>query len=382
MDNIFDDIRAYKDEEIVQSVELLWQSPQFLKMLSVAFPDSKVEKLKEEMLQIKGVREYKRRFAYDAVRNSIKVGVFSLNLSGRSRLEGNQPYTYISNHRDIILDAALLNVLLADIDYSMPQVAIGDNLLVYPWLNTLARLCQCFLVKRGVNMKELLNNSKQLAAYILHTIEVRKDSVWIAQREGRAKDSDDRTQSSLVKMLALSCEEGSLLDRLRRLSIVPVTVSYEYDPCDYLKAREILRKRNEPDYKKSPEEDLLNMRRGLKGYKGRVHMALGTPLNQMLYLVDERLPNNAQIEQVCKLIDQEIHSRYRLYPCNYIALDLLQDSKEWSNHYSQGEKQTFIDYVISRVEKISMENKDDKELYRIILDMYAKPAINFMQATK
>lgn len=303
---------------------------------------------------------------------------FSLDLSGTSRLGGDIPTLYITNHRDIVLDATLLNYGLMAKGYRLCQIAIGDNLFVLPWIESTVLALGAFIVRRGLTPRETLRASKNLSGYIHHALKKQETSVWIAQREGRAKNSDDRTQPSVLKMLTLA-GEGAFLDRIRSLNIVPSSLSYEYDPCDFLKAREMQAKRDNPQYKKSQSEDLLNMRTGLSGYKGRVHFDIGTPLNEVLFRVDASIPTQEQVVKVAALIDEEIFRRYRLYPGNYAALDLLNENNAHAAMYSSKERQSFIDYVISRVSLIEMEEgikKDDDFLYRSILAMYANPARN------
>lgn len=377
---IFDDIRPYMDHEVPTIVKRLLASDKFRYALGKMIPNVNIEDLERIMLQATSVREFKKSFSYAAVTAVSKTTTFSLTLSGRSRIPENDAYVYISNHRDIVLDSAFLNVLLADTDYKMPQVAIGDNLLVRPWIEDFVRLNGSFIVRRGVNLRELAAASNLLSSYMRHTITETKDSIWIAQREGRAKDADDRTQSSVLKMLAMSGKDTDL-ENLLTLNIVPVSLSYEYDPCDFLKAREILRKRQDPAYKKPEGEDLLNMQTGIIGYKGRVHFTIGTPLRELVKNLDLSHLNKAQLfSEISRIIDKEIHRRYRLYPGNYVAWDLLEGTNHSGTYYSPKEKQIFVDYVTKQVAKIEMKNKDSDELTRLILTMYANQAKAFYAA--
>ncbi len=369
----FNDIRPYLNEEIPAVVERLLSSDEFRHTFGKIMRDYKPEALEQMMRQCTTIEEFKSSFGYSAVQAVAKASTFSLSLSGRSRIPENKAYTFISNHRDIVLDSAFLNVLLADIQYKMPQVAIGDNLLSRPWVEDFVRLNGSFIVRRGVNMRELIAQSQKLSAYIRHTITTTGDSIWIAQREGRAKDADDRTQSSVLKMLAMSGGNWGA-QSLAELQIVPLSLSYEYDPCDYLKAREMLRKKRNPGYKKAPGEDMLNMQTGIFGYKGRVHFTIGTPLADLIGSVSPDLPQVQQFAEVARLIDLEIHRRYRLYPGNYVAWDMLDGVDHAGTHYSPEERETFLNYLSGQVEKIEMEDKDVDALTRLILTMYANPA--------
>ncbi|GAD08184.1 Acyltransferase [Porphyromonas crevioricanis] len=374
----FDDIRPFSDEEVPSAMDGLLKDPEFEKFRSVVLSGLSSEEFSSYCRQFVTGKGFKENVGYMVVNHIVEQSAFSLDASGRSRLKEDKPFTYISNHRDIILDSAFLNVCLKNIGHRMCQIAIGDNLLKRPWIKTLVKLLGSFIVKRKPDIREMLHESNKLSSYIRACITELDESVWIAQREGRAKDSDDRTQTALLKMLAMS-GEGDLLDRFRELNIVPVSLSYEYDPCDYLKARELQAKRDNPQYAKSPMEDLLNMSTGLRGYKGRVHITFGSPLNNVLDGVNKSLPNKQQLEAVADLIDREIHRHYRLYPGNYVALDLLHGDAKYSAHYSEDEKSRFIEYVLRQVHKIVFEDgmaKDEAFLHQAILRMYANPVIN------
>lgn len=386
MDYNFDDIRPYTDQETPLAVETLLKDPEFQMLRSKLMPEVDNEAFAKICRTCNQARDaFKAVIGYEAGARILKTTTFSYDASGRSRLGEDRAFTFISNHRDIIVDPLFLNVSLKDLDYRMVQIAIGDNLIKRPWIGILVKLFGSFLVKRTPSLREKIAESTKLSAYIHHVISDLNESVWIAQRQGRAKDSDDRTQSALIKMLTMGAE-GPLLDRLKSLDIVPTTFSYEYDPCDFLKAREMQAKRDNPSYKKSPQEDLINMATGVQGSKGRVHLTFGTPLNKMLNEVDTSLSNKLQIESVCKLIDREIHSHYRLYPGNYIAADMLEGSDRFSKEYGLADRMRFEDYLNSQLQKIVFEDtsiqKDEPFLKKCILTMYANPLYNKLDATK
>ena len=310
-----------------------------------------------------------------------KATTFSLTISGRSRLPKDKaPCTFISNHRDIALDASFLNVMLYDVGYGMTQVAIGDNLLIRSWIETVVRLNNSFIVKRNIPVRQILEASKRLSAYIHHTIRDTKESVWIAQREGRAKDSNDRTQSSVLKMLAIGGNHDNLIDNLMELNIVPVAISYEYDPCDYLKAKEFQQKRDNPDFVKSQRDDLLSMETGILRNKGRVHFTLTRPINELLSQVDRSLDKNAMVAAAANIIDQEIYKNYRFYPCNYVAYDLLMGTRRFQDHYGLKDKKYFEEYLQSQVDKVDLEQKDGEFLRTKILEMYSNQLKNHLTA--
>ena len=308
-----------------------------------------------------------------------KATTFSLTISGRSRLPKDKAAcTFISNHRDIALDASFLNVMLYDVGYGMTQVAIGDNLLIRSWIETVVRLNNSFIVKRNIPVRQILEASQRLSAYIHHTIRDTKESVWIAQREGRAKDSNDRTQSSVLKMLAIGGSHENLIENLMELNIVPVAISYEYDPCDYLKAKEFQQKRDNPDFVKSQRDDLLSMETGILCNKGRVHFTLTQPINELLAQVDRSLDKNGLVTAAANIIDREIYKNYRFYPCNYVAYDLLMGTRRFQDHYGVKDKKHFEEYLQGQIEKVDLENKDETFIRTKILEMYANPLKNHL----
>ena len=288
-------------------------------------------------------------------------------------------YTFVSNHRDIVLDSAFLDVMLVENGYpTTVEIGIGDNLLIYPWIKRLVRMNKAFVVRRGLSPKEMMRSSQLMSRYIHYAVTQKKENIWIAQREGRAKDSDDRTQDSVLKMLAMG-GEGTSADSLRELNIVPLTISYEYDPCDYLKAQEFQQKRDNPRFKKSRQDDLDNMKTGIFGYKGRVHYACGTPVNEWIEDL-AALPRTEFFTALSHRMDEELHRGYRLYPVNYIAMDWLAGNREHADYYTEKDEKDFERYLSRQLSKIQLENKDEAFLRERMLTMYANPAINYMKA--
>lgn len=374
----FDDIRPLNNDEVKDAIEELVANEDFERAFRYIKPDLDWDRFAATMRACKTKEEFKSTLAYDAVMTVAKNTTFSLTISGRSRLpEGKPACTFISNHRDIVLDASFLNVMLYDVGYGMTQVAIGDNLLIRPWIKTLVRLNNSFIVKRGVSVRQMLEVSGTLSTYIHHTIKETKESVWIAQREGRAKDSDDRTQGSVLKMLNMGGDKD-LLTNLMELNIVPVAISYEFDPCDFLKAQEFQLKRDNPDFVKSKRDDLLAMETGILNNKGRVHFTLGTPINGALSQLDPTLEKAEMIAAIARTIDTEIYKHYRFYPCNYVAYDLLTGTKRFSGNYGPKDKKQFEEYLQTQLDKIVIPNKDESFLRTKLLEMYTNPLKNHL----
>ena len=374
----FDDIRPLNNNEVKDAIEALVTNEDFERAFRYIKPDVNWKEFSETMRSFKTKEDFKSKLAYEAVMLVANKTTFSLTISGRSRLpKDKKPCTFISNHRDIVLDASFLNVMLYDVGYGMTQVAIGDNLMIRPWIETLVRLNNSFIVKRGVSVRQMLDVSRTLSAYIRHTINETKESIWIAQREGRAKDSNDRTQGSVLKMLNMSGDKD-IVSNIMDLNIFPVAISYEYDPCDFLKAKEFQMKRDDPNYVKSQRDDLLSMETGILNNKGRVHFTLTQPINDQLAALDKDMEKNELIATIANIIDKEIYKHYRFYPCNYVAYDMLTGTKRFSSNYGLRDKKHFEEYLQGQLDKIVLPNKDEAFLRTKILEMYTNPLKNHL----
>ena len=385
--NEFDEIRPYEAGEMQQAFRELLADRQFslvMKSFAPWLPKTiRNGLLKLAFTGVKTPLDFQLRFMKPVVRHIIRKHTDGCTFDEGSLAANDktQRYTFISNHRDIVLDSAFLDVMLVDHGYpTTVEIGIGDNLLIYPWIKRLVRMNKAFTVRRGLTPKEMLRSSQLMSRYIHYAVTEKKENIWIAQREGRAKDSDDRTQDSVLKMLAMG-GEGSMIEKLRELNIVPLTISYEFDPCDYLKAQEFQQKRDNPAFKKSRQDDLDNMKTGIFGYKGHVHYHCGTPVNQW---IDElaNLPKNEFFTALSQRIDSELHQHYRLYPSNFIALDELNGNTAYADNYSKADKQRFDEYLNERIAKVELDGKDEVFLRERILTMYANPAINKMKQEK
>ena len=383
----FDEIRPYESGEMKQAFEDLINDRQFSLLLK-GFAPWLPKGLRNGLLRLAftGVKtplDFQKRFMKPVVKWIIRKHTDGTTFDD-SALRGNHNsqfsilnsqsrFTVLSNHRDIVLDSAFLDVLLVNAGYpTTVEIGIGDNLLIYPWIKRLVRMNKAFTVRRGLTAHEMMRSSQLMSRYIHYAVTQKQENIWLAQREGRAKDSSDHTQDAVLKMLAMGGD-------LRELNIVPTTISYEYDPCDYLKAQEFQQKRDNPAFKKSRQDDLDNMKTGIFGYKGRVHYHLGTPINAWLSELDN-LPRNEFFAQLSQRIDREIHRGYRLYPCNYIALDELAGTKVYAKHYTDNDKKTFEDYLQGQLAKINIPNKDEAYLRDCMLTMYANPVRNYYAA--
>ena len=383
--DVFDEIRPYEAGEMQQAFNDLLNDRQFSLVLKGFAPwlpkGIRNGLLKLAFVGVKTPLDFQLRFMKPIVNYIIrkKCDGISFDESALPR-DKSLRYTFVSNHRDIVLDSAFLDVLLVKKGYpTTVEIGIGDNLLIYPWIKRLVRMNKAFIVRRSLTPHEMIRSSQLMSQYIHYAVNEKKENIWIAQREGRAKDSDDRTQESVLKMLAMG-GRGKLAEQLVDLNIVPLTISYEFDPCDYLKAKDFQQKRDNPRFKKSRQDDLDNMRVGIFGYKGRVHYHCATPVNAaMEELAAQGLPKNDFYHALAGKIDEQIHAHYRIYPNNYIALDKLNGNNANANHYTQEDKVRFEKYLAGQLAKIDLPNKDEEYLMERMLTMYANPLRNWLK---
>ena len=388
MSNEFDEIRPYEAGEMQQAFDELINDRQFslvLKGFAPWLPKSvRNGLLKLAFIGVKTPLDFQRRFMKPVVKWIIRKHTdgCSFDDSGlESCSKQNDRYTFVSNHRDIVLDSAFLDVMLVEADYpTTVEIGIGDNLLIYPWIKRLVRMNKAFTVRRGLSLRETMAASQLMSRYIHHAVTEKKENIWIAQREGRAKDSSDHTQDAVLKMLAMGSNAVSGLpaDNLRDLNIVPLTISYEYDPCDYLKAQEFQQKRDNPNFKKSRQDDLDNMKTGIFGYKGRVRYTCAKPINTWIDELAD-LPKTEWFKALAERMDQEIYRGYTLYPCNYIALDELEGTNTHASHYTKSDQERFEKYLAGQLAKIQLPDKDEAFLRERMLTMYANPLRNYLK---
>ena len=375
----FDEIRPYNDEELPQIFEELIADPAFQKAATDAIPIVPFELLAQKIRACKSKLDFQETFCYGILWKIAADHTDGLTLDHTALPDKSKAYTYVSNHRDIILDSGFLSILLIDQGMDTVEIAIGDNLLVYPWIKKLVRVNKSFIVQRALTMRQMLESSARMSRYMHYTINEKKQSIWIAQREGRAKDSNDRTQDSVLKMLAMG-GEGDLIDRLMEMNIAPLAISYEYDPCDFLKAQEFQLKRDIEGYKKTTQDDLISMQTGLFGYKGKVHFQTAPCINDKLEQLDRSLPKQELFSGISACIDRRIHGNYRIYSGNYVAYDWLNNTSEFADHYTSEEKQRFVTYIEQQLGKIKIPNKDEDFLRGKLLLMYANPLVNYLAA--
>ncbi len=368
----FDDIRFYADTEVADILQKLVKNPMFLQYARMYLPNWSEEQLIDSLHNIDSIYGFQKEFIYPNLQNMLSKSSNGLTVSGLKELPENGNYLYISNHRDIIFDPASLNVSLHEIGRPTAAIAIGNNLFVMPWIEALSKLNKNFAVIRDAVGRDFVFQSQRLAAYIKQTVLEKNTSVWIAQREGRAKDGNDHTHPALLKMLGLS-SEGNLIEHFQSLQIVPMAISYEYDPCDLMKAKELYLKA-QGTYQKTPQDDLKSMAVGLTGEKGKIHLSIGTVLKDELEGLKE-LRKNEQIKGLADLIDTQIHQNYRLFFSNYIAHDILTETTTYQGLYPQYYYDYFVSYLNAKLDTLD-SNMDRDVIRQSMLEMYANPVKN------
>lgn len=368
----FENIRFYRDGEVQPALQQYVKHPMIKALLQFTFPEKSFEEIQELVTGCKSIRDFQTKVIYISIERVLEKSSDGLSYSGFENLQKDQSYMFISNHRDILLDTSLLNFALYEQDLIMTASAIGDNLVKKPFLLLLSRLNRNFLVQRGLGPREMLKSSLELSEYIKDLLIEQNRSVWMAQREGRTKDGNDKTQQGVLKMLAMAKGGKSISEYFSQLKIVPVSISYEFDPTDVLKMPEIMAKRMEETYVKSANEDFNSIMKGALGYKGRIHISAGEVLPKELFDSIEAKESsvNDQLQAVAAVIDQRVHKNYHLWPANYIACDLLNNNSDHSSHYNIKQKRQFERRLTRRV-----DFKNSLEVNSYLL-MYANPVLN------
>lgn len=375
----FDDIRPFDDSEVNHYLRLLIEDNDFQQILQFIFQDkTKIEQVKYVLSGIQTVRDLQFKFVYQLIDDLIlKRTTDGLTSSGLENLDKHTSYLFISNHRDIILDSAIMNFLIVLEGMNTTEIAIGNNLLIEKWIEYAVKLNRAFVVRRNLPVRELLMASKKLSEYIRRDITHKNTSVWIAQREGRTKDGNDKTQHALLKMLNLS-NIREFADGFKDLRIVPLSISYEIEPCGISKVAELYKRQTE-GFEKTQEDDLRSMGEGLIRPKGRVHFGFGKPIVEQLNTFDPEENLGSQLEKLAALIDQQIYTNFKLWPNNYIAEDILNQTQANTDHYTP---EQFADFTGMLNEAVSLIQGDAETIRTMFLQMYVNPLVNKRIATQ
>ena len=367
----FDAIRPFYDAEINPAIQKVIDHPMMKALMNFAFPNVEEKQWKEQLLKTHSIRDFQCNFIYQALMQVLRKTSEGMTTSGFENLEPNTSYLFISNHRDIILDTSLLNACLFDNGLVMTASAIGDNLVQKDFLHVLSKLNRNFLVQRGLSPREMLQSSKLLSEYIGQLLLRENRSVWIAQREGRTKDGNDATHQGVLKMLGMGSDEENLMDYFKKVKIVPVSISYEYDPTDALKIPQLMAEANKQIYIKEKNEDFMTLMSGIMGQKKHIHIHVGKVLDTEIDVIKSEFDNtNKQIQALAQVIDDSILQSYKLWPTNYIAYDLLYKTNKFQHLYNENEKSLFERRLEMRIDENDPIQRDG------FLAMYANPVVN------
>jgi hypothetical protein len=369
----FDEIRPFKDDEVPDAIERLLVQPSFHTALRYVFPSSKPDSIIEILRRIKSVDEFQDQIISHAVSAIIRASTKGVKTQGIEKIDKNKAHLFISNHRDIVLDSAFLNYLFYLEEIPTTRIAIGNNLLQKSWIEDLVKLNKNFIVHRDVHARQAYEFSMRLSSYIRNSILNDNVSVWIAQKEGRTKNGLDYTQAGLIKMFAIAADQfdvNAFLD----LNILPVSISYEFEPCAGAKAWECYNKSVYGKYEKQDGEDLNSMKNGIALPKGKVQFTFGKKLiKDELKEIFNLNNKNDIIKKIANLIDIQIINNYKLFPNNYIAFDLLNNTKEYKNLYSEIELLEFKKHMVFQ---LLPYKGDELILQKHFMEMYANPLIN------
>ncbi len=372
----FDSIRPFYDTEVNDALSDVIQHPMMKALMNFSFPDVADEVWKEQLKRTHSIRDFQCNFIYQSVRKILEKSSEGLTTSGFEHLEKNTSYFFISNHRDILLDTTLLNATLFEHGLVMTASAIGDNLVKKSFLKILAKLNRNFLVLRGLSPREMLQSSKLLSEYMKQLLLHENRSVWIAQREGRTKDGNDATNPGVLKMLGMASEDKNVMEYFKKIKIVPVSISYEYDPTDVLKMPQLMAEANNEIYVKEKNEDFQNILSGVLGQKKRIHIHIGKVIDSEIDTIVANEENaNKQVLALAQTIDDAILTNYKLWPTNFIAYDILHKTNQYSHLYTENEKSLFERRLEMRIDH------DNPVLLEGFLSMYSNPVVNKLKYT-
>ena len=370
----FDDIRPYNPDEVPAAMQRIAESEGFPIVASFVFPDQDIKKLRTMVANLKTTEEFQSKVMAQFNEQVIKRSTTEFNVEGIDTLQKDVPYLYVSNHRDIVLDSSLLQYKLHSLGFQTTEITFGANLMCMPLIIDIGKSNKMFRVERGGTPKEFYRCSLHLSEYIRHVITEKHSSVWIAQRNGRTKDGLDKTDQGIIKMFGMSRNDDKVKS-LAELNIIPVSVSYEWESCDYLKAFELYISRNQK-YIKRPGEDVTSILTGITQPKGRVHFEICPQIREEELSAFDCMTANEYHQQVARLIDQRIISHYILWPNNYIAHDMLYGTNTYREYYTDEEKQLFVEHmaVLNQMAQLEQyEVADLDALYDIFLGIYANP---------
>lgn len=356
----FDSIRPYISAELPNAISRLINTPIVFDAFKYYFPKVSFKEYTQMLSKIKTIEEFQEKIFYPITKHIFSNTTTEFSHSGLDKLNPKENYIFISNHQDIVIDPIAINYVLLKEQFNTTEIAIGNNLLIEPWITDIVKLNRCFVVKRDLNKRELLLFSKELSEYIHYSYIEKQNSIWIAQREGRAKDGNDKTNPAIIRMLAMACN-NSFKKLIEMYKIVPVCFSYEYDACDSYKALDILM-----DRPKTAKDDFDNMHAGITKNKGRIHVHFAEPITHS--------NNEMQAANIAQIIDKSIYCGYKLFENNYYAYDQITGKNDYLNKYTKNDVESFETYLENIHKLVAQINKND--LKQFIYSKYAYPIKN------
>ncbi len=368
----FENIRPYNDSELAPAIERITKNSLMKDILTYLYPNGGGEQFENVLNSCESIDDFQTKVVYHIVKRVLNASSDGLTYDGIENVDLNKKYLFISNHRDIVLDSAILQVILCDLKVQTTEIAVGDNLITSPFIEDLIRTNKMIKVIRSGTARDLYTASRTLSKYIRQRISSGANSIWIAQRNGRTKDGLDLTEQGLLKMLDMS-GVGDFVKDFSELNILPVSISYEYEPCDIYKAIELYRLKKEGRYVKAKNEDLNSILTGMKQYKGKIHVSFSKPIELSEIELSDQLDKNEKYKNLASIIDDKINSSYKLWKNSYIASDTLNDSTQYKEYYSQEEKDNFVNYIKNNLDKTGLK---DKEFEEILLSIYSNPITN------
>lgn len=366
----FENIGPYSDEEAVKALAIVADHPAVAQASKFIFPDQPETFLRDMLKKIQSVDDFQRVVMSKAVEWVIENSVKKFTYDGLENLPSDRKYLALSNHRDIILDPAFTQYILLSNGLPLTQIAVGDNLLKNKYVEYLIRSNRMIKVIRGISARSLYLSSQVLSKYIRNCITSGESSIWLAQREGRTKNGIDITEQGLLKMLDMSGAK-EFVDNFEELNIIPLSISYEYEPCDILKAREIMISRTQK-YEKQPNEDIISIVTGIKEYKGNVHLHIGEPLTHQEILDASFCNKNDRYQFIRHAVDIRVIEGYKLWKTNYMAFDIQEGEGIYASEYTPEEMTAFKAYIEGRL-ALPEPELDRNELRQTLLDIYANP---------
>ena len=365
---MFEETRPYNDSEIPAAIARVASNPFFETLVRYLFPDTSVEAFRQEFLRITTIDEFQEKVMLKALRIIVHRTCTDFTWEGFNLLDANHRYTFIANHRDILLDAALLQVILNKNHLRTSEITFGSNLMKGDLVIDIGKMNKMFRIERGGTVHSFYRSSMEVSSYMRYALLEKGESTWIAQRNGRTKDGRDLTESAVLKMFSISSPKP-FVENLSELNITPVAISYEYEPCDFLKTQELYISQYQ-QYIKEPGEDLHSILQGVTQKKGQVHLAVTPTITAEELAECNRYEKKLKFEQLAKLIDQRIYRHFRLWKTHYMAHDLLYQDQQYADRYTRDDLDAFVTYMESGLKGLTGERE---ELRSIFLKIYANP---------